>query len=474
MAKKGERRAFHRFLRRWGLLLSAIAVLAVLFALDYGLKGVGEGLGFHPQDASRVVASADFPSFCKKLAATDAAARFTAETPRPFDRFELAVRKATGVRPTPLRWRVWLGPRMVWSRWNGTYGMSVHPGILMRVVHLYQALKGSKTSQNGLSHYAAYHYAWRDGYLIFSPSKEYVLAALEAPLVERDEGLPPQELAIRWDQGEILISPEPGIPIHGTLDIAVQTSKTPLLLAGGWPGNSILSLTTHSPDDTVALWRVVHEPLKTMTASDRLSSFASFVWEQWQLEPPSEGWKQHVEEFSVALMALDTTETIPLPEWGVMMRAPKADEIRQHPWAPAVAPLSPPWEGRPGLIATLLGEKVAICLAQDGDRWLTVSRQDRMSELLAIRSSEPDVEADILLEINWEAAGRTAEILLRMAAEQELIPEMNPQEVDAYLAKYARSVARMGRLRITGKANENRLVLSGILVSPEEEASNTP
>lgn len=477
MPIQGEQSAFRRFLRRWGLLFSAIALLALLSALDHGLKHAGDGLGFHPNNASCIVTSADFPSFCGALAATDAADRFTAETPRPFDAFELAVRKATGVRPTPLRWRVWLGPRMVWSRWNGTYGLCVHPGLLMRAVCVYDTLKGEPTGSNGLSDWAGFHYAWRDGFLILSPSATYIEAALEGPLVDKKQETSPRELALRWDQNEIRVSPEPRIPIHGTLYIATQTSETPLRLSGRWPDDSLFSLTTHHPEDTLALWRMIHEPLKTMADYNRLSALASSVWKQWRLAPPSEDWKTHVEEFSIALMALDTTETIPIPEWGVMMRTPNVDQILEHPWAPAIATLSPieyAWEGHTGLLATLLGEKAAICLAQDGDRWLAASRRDRMSELLDIPQPNLDVEADMQLEINWEATGRTAEILLRKAGEHELIPEMNAQEVDTYLGKYARSLARMGRLRISGKANDGRLVFSGTLVSPEEEGNNTP
>ena len=116
MAAKGEKTGFRGAVRRWDALCVVCAFLGLFAVADYRIKRAGEGLGFHPSGAACVVVSQNLPAFCARVAATDAAARFTDETPRPFDAFELAVRKATGIRPTPLRWRVWLGPRFVWAR----------------------------------------------------------------------------------------------------------------------------------------------------------------------------------------------------------------------------------------------------------------------------------------------------------------------------------------------------------------------
>ena len=79
-----------------------------------------------------------------------------------------------------------------------------------------------------------------------------------------------------------------------------------------------------------------------------------------------------------------------------------------------------------------------------------------------------------MLQLNWQAVGRKAEELLRRAGELELIPEMNVQEVDAYVSKYARSVARLGRLQIVGNATEGGLAFTGTLVSPEPEETANP
>ena len=172
MAATGEKARFRRFVRRWGILLGVCLALGVLAALDRHLKRADRPIGFHPADAACVAVSADFPSFCARLAASDAAERFMSETPRPFEAFELAVRKATGVRPTPLRWSVWLGPRLVWSRWNHTQGICVHPGLLLRLAHSLRVPAGRVPTPAAVF-FRRQFYAWRDRSLS-SPAPEFV------------------------------------------------------------------------------------------------------------------------------------------------------------------------------------------------------------------------------------------------------------------------------------------------------------
>jgi len=97
-----------------------------------------------------------------------------------------------------------------------------------------------------------------------------------------------------------------------------------------------------------------------------------------------------------------------------------------------------------------------------------------MSELLASEIRETRAGADAMLTINWKSAGKTAETLLKKAGELEIIPEMNDQEADAYLGKYARSFAHLGRLRIIGRARGGVVAFEGTLAAPEEEGSAQP
>ncbi|HOD51088.1 MAG TPA: hypothetical protein PLJ71_15435 [Candidatus Hydrogenedentes bacterium] len=477
MAATGEKARFRRFVRRWGILLGVCLALGVLAALDRHLKRADRPIGFHPADAACVAVSADFPSFCARLAASDAAERFMSETPRPFEAFELAVRKATGVRPTPLRWSVWLGPRLVWSRWNHTQGICVHPGLLLRLAHSLRVLGGARPNAGGLYSFAGQFYAWRDRFLIISPAPEYVRAALEASPLDAASFDGSDRLCMRWAGGTVQISPEPNIPVTGMLNTTLTPADDGLLLKDDWPETALFSLTTHSLADASDICRIARRPLENNSIYNCLAPLTGAVRDRWALESPAENWPTHVAECSLALMDVDTAGTVPIPEWGAMLRRASSAGVSGHPWKPVIAPLAPvdyAWNGREGAIATLLGEKFAICLAEDGDRWLATSRQDLMNDLLATERAGARINADAALQINWDAVGRAAEKILRKAGELQLVPEMNAQEVDVYLGKYARSIARLGRLRIVAHVRHDGVAFEGTLVSPLEEVPARP
>ncbi len=469
---------FHGAARRWGALVGVCLLLALLAAVDYHLKHAGDGAGFHPSGASCVLVSSDFPSFCAELADTDAAARFLSETPRPFEAFELAVRKATGVRPTPLRWAVWMGPRVVGARWHGSQGICAHPGLLLRAVHAWRFAWGARPDNFGVYACAGHFYAWRDGFLLVSSSPEYVNAALDSPQVDAVPEGNDNSLMVRWNGGDIRIHPQPGLPVDGTLNLPFQSTGEPLQLADAWPDDALLTLSTSTPEDALLFWKTAVRPFESNATYARCAHLVASLWQQWALGAPDEGWTGRIGEFSVAVTGVDALATVPVPAWGVRMRPRTQESVQaEHPWLPVLAPLAPieyAWDGRPGCVATLMGERAAVCLAGDRATWLATSQPALMSELLAIEAREPHADADAMLTIHWKTAGKTAETLLKRAGELELIPEMNDQEADAYLGKYARSVAHLGRLRIIGRARDGVIAFEGTLVAPAEEGIAQP
>ncbi|MFO7974598.1 MAG: hypothetical protein R6V12_08185 [Candidatus Hydrogenedentota bacterium] len=471
MAARGNKTRLRGLARRWGALLVVFLFFLVFVLIDKRVKHSGDTMGFCPSEAACAVLSTDFPAFCSKLAATDAAERFMAKTPRPFDSFELAVRKATGVRPTPLRWSIWLGPRFVASRWNNAYGVCVHPGLVLRLVHTLRTLCGARPNGQGLHTFAEHYYAWREGFLIVSASPDYVLAAMESPPLEALSLDNEPRLCVRWPDGTIQISAEESIPVKGMLDVDLNAGGT-LSLHQAWPESTFFSVTAHNAEDTLRLWEIAQRSLQKTPLYQELVPVARTLWKHWALDAPPENWSSHVAEFSAAFMGIDTRQTFPVPEWAAMMRPTSLDGPFQHPWESVIAPLAPidyAWEGRQGVIATLLGEKFAVCLAKDNERWMATSQRELMTHLLAVDPPRLETDADVVLQVNWQAMGRKAEELLRKAGELELIPEMNVQGADVYLGKYARSVAELGRLEIFGEATESGLAFRGTLVSHEDE-----
>jgi hypothetical protein len=221
----------------------------------------------------------------------------------------------------------------------------------------------------------------------------------------------------------------------------------------------------------------MRRPLTETKTWDIATGVAGVVWRAWDLEMPSERRGMETAEFSMALLRLDTASALPIPELGCIMRPAEPQRNTEHPFHEVLASMDPvdyAWDGRPGAIATVLGEEVALCLCEDRGRWLATTRESAMAEMLEHGASAPPVDADAVLAVNWRELGGVLGALLQKCGRLQLLPEMNAQEVDAYLGKYARSMAQLGNLRITGKITKVGLMFSGTLVAPEAEGDRQP
>ena len=286
--------------------------------------------------------SPDFPSFCAKVADTDAAA-LPHRDPRPFEAFELAVRKATGVRPTPLRWDVWMGPRFVWSRWNGTQGMCAHPGLLLRAVHAWRSLWGARPDAEGVYACAGQYYAWRDGFLLVSPSPEYVKAALDSPLVDQLHEGNDTSLLVQWNDGDLRVH-RTGLPVEGTLNQALQSRANPR----GWqtPAHDALLTWARPRRDALRLETAVR-PFET-NATDPLHSSVRVAGNVMGAGKPAATGRIG---FLRRRDRRGHNRRRPRACMGVRMR-PRWEAMRRRAAAPLRVDYA--WEGRPGCVATLM------------------------------------------------------------------------------------------------------------------------
>jgi len=101
-----------RTARGWLLLGLALAGIVVLAGVDRRLKTPPHG-GFCPEDALAVAEAPQWPAFWSGAAASDAGRAAAEPAQKLGHAASLAILKQTGVRPTPSRWRLWLGPTLV-------------------------------------------------------------------------------------------------------------------------------------------------------------------------------------------------------------------------------------------------------------------------------------------------------------------------------------------------------------------------
>ena len=212
-----------------------------------------------------------------------------------------------------------------------------------------------------------------------------------------------------------------------------------------------------------------------------LMGAAATLGEAWRLGAPAAQLAAQGDECALALVGLDTAAPTPVPELALVIRCP-APVSGPHPLGPVLIPPTEPamdaasfplpceWAGEPGLLAPLLGEKLAVCLGQSGRDWLAASQEPVMASLAGHLAEGPEVAADVALRGDWETIGKAVERLLHRAGELELVPRMGEADVEAELVPVARGLSRLGVLELDGQAEGTWLNFKGALAREREQS----
>lgn len=463
-------------IRGWRALLVAIALLAALMLVDTWLTRTGSA-DYCPDDAKWIVTADDFPAFYRNLLETDLAKAINDEAPEHYAAWQLAVRQATGIRPTPLRCRVWLGSRFLAAVSEDGWGACVRPGILLRVA---DSLRGLGAWRPSVRQFGPYYYAWRDGALIFSKSEKYVLATLEAqvflkypPDIKRANTLWVYETR----EGHSAVSIRPGrqIYITGWVDGGHLSSReTPLTLAA-WPPDAAIAWAAASKcRDLYRLATLLRDQIDSHTQISArpwfgmLKKLLQEAVAPWLTEPLPDNWDEQVAECSFALLGIDDSETLPVPELGLVLRS-RNSTPGTHPLEPLIGsgPALPyEWDGHPGVVAPCAGEKAAVCLSSFGTDWLAASQEPAMAALMsAVQQTgvQCRVPNEALVAINWSKTVEVVQSLAQKAAKLELLPRMNSADLEKTVMPLLRALARQENAHLHLWMNRQRLEFKGAL-----------
>lgn len=473
-----------RRIRGWractGCLAGIVAFFMLVAACATDLLMVGNGTAaFCPEDADWIVTTPDFPRFFKNASATDLARALNDEAPRYYADWQLAVRRDTGIRPTPLRWRVWLGREFLAAVSSDGWGACVRPGFMLRAVDTLCGLRGWRPA---VRRFGPYYYAWRDGALIFSRSEKYVLASLDAQPFNPPHARMTNDLWVfesRACRSAVRFFPKTNINITCWLEGGPITPRQTSPTLCDWPSGVTTAWATASrPADLRILAEAVsaiivrHTEFSTRPWFVSLQQFAGQAAAPWAFQTLPADWDAHVVEFALVLFDIDVSEPIPVPEVGAVLRG-KQEVLGQHPFEPlaAAGPLLPyEWDGQPGLIAPRQGEKAAMCLSSQGRDWLVASQEPVMARLLRALRQAPQPKndcgehaADAVTAIDWARAAKQAQSLARKWADLELFPRMNGEDVNEELIPLLRALERLGGARLYWAQEDARLVCRGAL-----------
>ena len=341
--------------RRWFPLLATIAALAAVALLDAHLKNP-TGSGYCPPDASLMLAVDDFPGLWSECAASDELMAIREAWHPPARDLELAVRRTTGIRPTPTRWRLWMGSRVLAAHSPHGWGFCARPGLLLRAADLVVSTRLPDGGDGRVRASGDLYYAWRDGFVIVSASRDYVESALRAPSAEPPPGRAPTEVRVAWDgprRGVLRARVTRGLPVSGWVAQPLTHGASALTLADAWPASPLVAVAVSHADNLVALWRLAESGLRGRPHWDEIRRFAAHVWARWNLGPVPADWAGRDREWAVALTGVALGEGLPVPLLAGVISEDDA-RIEAHPLASFASTLvSAPheWRGAAGLVA---------------------------------------------------------------------------------------------------------------------------
>ena len=465
-------------IRGWRGWLVAAALLAAVLLLNDFLSGTGP-VAYGPDNAQWIVSADDFPAFYRNLLDTDLAKAVNDEAPDHYAAWQLAVRQTTGIRPTPLRWRVWLGRRFLAAVSEDGWGACVRPGILLRVADSLRGLGGWRPA---VRQFGSYYYAWRDGALIFSKSEKYVLASLEGPV---HVTFPPvinsaDKLSVYVTSSEprLVISITPAgrqLRVRGSLDPGQPTPFDAPPTLAAWPADAAIAWAaapkcSNLKGLAILLWDQIDSRAQVSKRPwfGALKNLFHETLASWPDKPLPDNWDEQVAECSFALLGIDDSETLPVPELGLVLRS-RNSTPGTHPFEPLIGsgPALPyEWDGHPGVVAPCAGEKAAVCLSSFGTDWLAASQEPAMAALMsAVQQTgvQCRVPNEALVAINWSKTVEVVQLLAQKAAKLELLPRMNSADLEKTVMPLLRALARQENAHLHLWMNRQRLEFKGAL-----------
>ena len=447
-----------------------MAILAAIAWLDARIKSQAPLRGYCPSTAEAVLYSADFGTFWGSALDTKPVQRIRAEWRGAGSGIELHLRKLTGIRPTPARWRLWMGERFLSAKTPSAFGVCTYPGLLMRGVSKLHGLVRDPIDASGVRAYGDVYFAWRDGFLIASQDPDYVRAALESDPVEMKPDASP--LAVVFESRvapivslELMASDE--FPIRGQIPSTVSARSAPMTLPSAWSTPPIAACSASAWHDIASLLTVADEALAHSAHWNDIRAAGSELMTTWNLSPPPATWQdERLDHCSLLLTGFDITSTVAYPELAFVVRStlPAAGAHPLEGVLPAeIEGIPYEWGGYPGMLYPMTGSQWAPCLGHQGRDWLGTSRERVMRSLVANMDEGPPIDADFTIQVDWEQVASALQRILMNVEDLELFPEMNADEVRSNLVPIAKSIRHLGRTVILGTHVDGTNTLNGLL-----------
>lgn len=397
--------------------------------------------GFGQSEAAWRFTCRDFPRFWQSVESSAPFQAFTREWPSPFRELEVAVRRATGVRPTYARWRLWMGHELTVTGDNHHAPVfCVRPGLLLRVVHAIRPVFHIRRDGD-LYRLHTVWYAWKEGYLFFSTDRNGVAALVAAPMSYPSDAMRKDEARLDWleePRTSATLRADDAWRVTGTVDAPLTRHEQGMNVHEVWNGLPMLVISAHDMPQALALiapWRPAMEAWPSWTGAEQLlSRIQAAMGPAFGAPGPC----------SIAVIDIERAAPSPTLQWAA---------LSAHPEVSSTSSREPP-----------LTEPLPVTVpVLDGTLNLTVDPPAMLDHVASAIHAGGRADADLLVSLEWSKLAADIEEALTVEKESGTFDFTRNEALERYWIPMVRGLGALGRLHLEARGNGKKASFEGYL-----------
>jgi hypothetical protein len=420
-------------------VLGGLGLAAALWVIDFSLQ-IGSLNAFVPPSASYVLSTPDFPKTWAEWNESELRAAVLAESGDSTRDFFVELRKQTGIRWTPTRFRLWFGRTLVVTGEGERWAAMVRPGLLYRVIARIPFLNRTLSGNEG-GDKKVFFSAYRDGIYVFANDASWLHACLSASA--QTVQVVPRGLYFNTRGRDAWSCHLPSFS-SGFFNVTYRNRDigpaAPRLITEDDPLKSASVIRGHD-------WSAWMQRFREWRPESNLMNEWTAVLREMDSALP-EGWADEPAPFVLVLRDIEVNGTRPLPSIAVVLT--EGDGMASHEIPPDAHAYA--WGDADGWMRFLDSDRLAVGYAESAGLRYYVSSEPLMRE---IAHREFRVVETEIPTVSVEADAGTLlyyvrQMLLR-AAENELLPHRSLEDVEEDFRLPFELAAQLERLNVSAR-----------------------
>jgi hypothetical protein len=452
-----------------------VAIVALGFAYfldDYMKKKPFEPI--IPEESTFVITCTDIERTWSSLESTILWEEVRKEEGDLFRDHVVALRKKVGIRLSPRRLNSWLGPRAVALQLEEEWAIQFRPGLLWKIT---EPLRGQRLeSDPAVKSWNDFWYASDSGQITITSSLATIQSMRHADRM--DMAMPGSDsIGIRIkSQEEIIlasITMEDSFPLSIELQSPMSTLENEIYIPM-WPedppmiwiaGGSLTGITKLATDlgvDNITTAQWDHAQMLQSRWIELEGGWDHLLGSYWPegLNEQSTG-----RPSSLSWYGVDTHNSIYVPEWGLQidtigrLSQPDLPEYADHHIWNDVEGWSVIRDGGVRSLDVMAQNESTLFFAE---QWNTMQRLIDDYEL-----QKTHLEKDVAILVNWDSVSELYSTMIVKAGKNENLGEESARDKMKSLELILKPMAHGDYAWLTGKINQDRLLLEGNLNHPK-------